>query len=121
MPVTMDQFFQNSWLFAWRASHLGFRKGTAAQAARFTQFFNASISFRSSVGSLDMGLIVSFNVARRSTWTICRSDHSLSHSPITSRNYSASGRAWPAVIYHTMITLCSDHTHGATFSTACRL
>jgi hypothetical protein len=29
----------------------------AAQAARFTQFFNVSISFRSSLGSADMGLM----------------------------------------------------------------
>src|SRR5262249_4982853 len=97
---------------------LGIRSFRAAQAARFTQFFNASISFSISLGSPDIGSIVAFKVARRSTATICRNDHSLSHSPITARSSSASGNARPAVTYHTMMTLCTDHTHGATFSTA---
>ena len=50
--------------------YLDFRKPAASQAARFTQFFSVSISFRSSLGSADMGLIVAFNIARRSTCTI---------------------------------------------------
>src|SRR6266542_252226 len=53
-----------------RIPFLGFRSFFAAQAARFTQFFKVSISLRSSVGSADVGLIVSSNVARRSTCTI---------------------------------------------------
>ena len=53
----------------------------------------------------------------RSTRTMCRSDHSLSHGPILSRICSASGNCCPAVRYHTMITLCMLHTQGATFST----
>src|SRR5262249_23122580 len=73
--------------------HLGFRRFFAAQAARFTQFFKVSISLSSSVGSADVGLIVSSNVARRSTATICRNDHSLSHAPIVSRIARASGEA----------------------------
>src|SRR5262245_62532879 len=102
-------------------AYLGFRRFRAAQAARFTQFFNASISFSNSVGCPDIGLMVAFRVALRSTATIWRNDHSLSHSPIAARSSSASGNACPAVTYHTMMTLCSDHTHGATFSTASRL
>ena len=42
---------------------------------------------------------------------------SLSQSPMTSRSSSASGNVRPAMIYHTMMTLCIDHTHGATLST----
>src|SRR3954469_3495437 len=48
---------------------------------------------------------------------MCRNDHSLSHSPNNARNSPASADSCPAVMYHTMITLCIDHTHGATFST----
>src|SRR5262249_56732784 len=61
------------------------------------------------------------SMARLNTWTICRNDHSLSHSPNRSRNSTASADCRPTVTYHTITTLCTDHTHGATFSTLSRL
>src|SRR6266487_1614841 len=65
----------------------------------------------------ELGLMVALRVALRNTCTICRNDHSLSHSPIRLRSSCASGSAWPAVTYQTMMTDCIDHTHGASFST----
>jgi len=56
--------------FLRRSFILGFRSFRGAQTARFTQFFSASISFSSSVGSDDLGSIRAFKVARRNTATI---------------------------------------------------
>src|SRR6266567_2031586 len=65
----------------------------------------------------ELGLMVALRVAPRNTCTICRNDHSLSHSPIRLRSSCASGSVWPAVTYQTMMTDCIDHTHGASFAT----
>src|SRR4051812_24899080 len=74
---------------------------------------------RNSSSPAELGLIVALRIALRSTWIIWRNDHLLSQGPIRWRNSCASGSSWPALTYHTMITLCIDHTHGASFSTLC--
>src|SRR5208283_800771 len=101
--------------------YLSVRRFLAAQAARFAQFFRVCAISRSSASFAELGSIVAFSMARRNTWIIWRNDHSLSQSPIRPRNSSASADSYPAVIYHTITTLCIDHTHGANFSTLSRL
>ena len=70
---------------------LGVRRFSGDQAARFAQFFRVRTISRSCASSAESGSIVALSITRRNTWTMCRSDHSLSHSPISPRNSSASG------------------------------
>src|SRR5215471_14970024 len=94
-----------------------FADSGAGYAARFAHFFSVSTISLNSASTAELGLMVALRVALRNTCTICRNDHSLSQAPIRPRSSCASGSAWPAVTYQTMMTDCIDHTHGATFST----
>src|SRR6476659_4656848 len=61
--------------------------------------------------------MVALTVADCNTRSMWRNDHSESHSPIRWRSSWASVVSWPAVTYHTAMTLCMAQTHGASFST----